>query len=208
MDIDSDEKHPDVTAQRATPVVQRDRNDHDTPPPVIVTEGSCIFEVSAEGDTLPAPANAGTNRRHYNIPPKKDSTGHPSGNIYLAHVKIVDGSGEMIFRFDNTLKQAVDVIIRDDDNDELKLSAVGTKFVVDVKRTKKIAPRSGGVVEPSMNPLKRVRFRYMNDAAGNPERRMKFVTVSIRDVILYQLDLDSLRSRGEELKVMIWWEEV
>jgi len=191
-------------SERQSGAMQRvytDRNEHDTPPPVLLMSGSCIFETESENDFSQQPDDSGGgNRRKYKIKPKGNL-----GDIKLAHVKILDGSGEMLFRFDNKFSQPLEVTINLDDREQMKLSAMADRLIVDLKKTKKLAMKMG---ELSMNPGKRDRFRYMDDPASGKDPAIKSVNVSVRGVTLDEIELDKLKSKGEELKVMLWWEKL
>lgn len=191
----------DAQPQDRTPELRQHRNEHDTPPPVLVMSGSCILEIAADGDTV-GPKDDSGGRRKYRVTPK-DIT----GNFYLAHVKVVDGSGEMLFRLDNTTADPVEVILALSDTKEVRLAAEGGKLLIELEKTKKFDKKVG---DPPMSAgtsrNKRTRFRYMDDAPGSAEPDIKFVRVFRKGRQLFDLELDTLRSHGEELKVMLWWE--
>ena len=181
--------------------LERDRNDHDTPPPVLVMQGSCIFEVAAMGDSIGPPDNSGQ-RRKYRVTPK-----NVTGNIFFPHVKVVTGSGEMLYRFDNdNLKLPVEVALILGDGREMRLSAEGSRLLVETEKTKKLGVKSGDLsMSPATSSNRRARFRYMDDTADSGEHDIKFVRIFIGGMLDLNLELDDLPKDGEELKVMLWW---
>ncbi|HEX8632698.1 MAG TPA: hypothetical protein VF703_00950 [Pyrinomonadaceae bacterium] len=186
---------------KTTPVrVLDDRNEHDTPPPVVVIQGSCIFEVAAAQDSIGNHDDSG-NRRKYRIAPK-----NMNSNIYIAHVKIADGGGEMLFRYDNDAhKKPLGVAVTLSDEREMNISAQGNRLEVELEKAKKLAVKSGDLTSsPSTSQNRRARFRYM-DNGGNDDHYIKSLRVFTNNVTLYQLDLSDLKQNGEELKMMIWW---
>jgi len=197
-------RRPDRDApRRLTQRMYRDRNEHDTPPPVLLMQGSCIFEVSAENNDIGQPVNTTSTHKKYKIKPKKNSSGEPDGPIFLAHIKIVDGSGEMLFRYDNYLKDSIVVSVTLADGELMKLSAVNDKLEVDLKKTRKLGMKLN---DTSMN-AKRTRFRFMDDTTGGNEYAIKLVEVTIRNVKVYSLYFEDLTWDSEETKLMMWWEK-
>src|SRR6266545_3111654 len=83
--------------------------EHDTPPPILFMEGSCIVEVpnwdpleQSLGDIL-VPAGDGEFLSY---------TLTSVAGEFLAHIKVVDGSGEMLYRFDNNADPPHNLTIR------------------------------------------------------------------------------------------------
>ena len=191
-------------AQRTTKKI--DVNEHDTPPPLLIMQGSCVVEIGAEGDTVGLPQNT-SGRHKYRVRPK----GLPPAarKIYMAHIKVVTGSGDKIFQYDNdSLQNPLEVSISLVDGESLNISTENDKFLIDVKNTKKLDVMG---LEQSMNPLKRKRFRYMNTSNG-AQHLIKSVKVSVRSVDLFEVELPDPTNpmtpgAGMEFKVMIWWDE-
>src|SRR5205085_9023691 len=87
--------------------IQTPFSEHNTPPPTLISEGSLIIEVTNADPlgSLPIPQPTG-NRRKSLIKPTPYPGGAPvPQRIYIAHLKVVDGSGDLLFVLDNTFSR-------------------------------------------------------------------------------------------------------
>ena len=178
---------------------------------MLLAEGSLIIEVNTERTDWSSFQTPG-NRRKWLITPRW--TNIPQ-NIYIAHVKVVDGSGDMLFRFDNdtTTDHVTPIMVTatmkkgGSQSGDCQLSVEGNTFSVNLPNTRKIDKRAAN--EPPDEPLNRNRnrVRFMDN---NRDDRHDFSALSIDKGPnnLYSVSLDSLPSRGKELRVMLWWEEL
>jgi hypothetical protein len=204
----------DTSSGQTKPIKSRgildQRKEHDTPPPMLLMEGSLIIEVNTDRTDWTSYQTAG-NRRKWLVTPKWTTI--PRG-IYIAHIKVVDGSGEMLFRFDNDMTNdystpiVVTASMKKGGNasGDCQVSVEGLDFSVNLPNTRKIDKRANN--EPADEPLNlnRKRVRFMDN---NRDDRHDFESLSIDKGPnnLYHVAFRDLPSKGKELKVMLWWEE-
>jgi len=141
-------------------------NEHDTPPPVIVTTGSLIVDANTDEPHW-SNVTGGTGRRTVSFMPKGLLGNPPTKPIYIAHVKVVDGSGDLLFRLDNDKNSTKGIPVKITalvvGTEDMNLTVNGTKdFIIDVPPGRKMFPKAGDV--PQNN---RQRVRYMNDASSD-----------------------------------------
>jgi hypothetical protein len=188
------------------------RNEHDTPPPVIIGSGSLIFEARTESKhdwTTTAATTLGGRSALSHTFPAYDNAGQPAtSNIHIAHVKIVDGSGEMVYRLDNGDKDDITItILMDKGKSEIATLRTDKKnFIITFLDTKKLDSNAG---DPSMDTeddptKKRQRARY-RDNAGNQKDIYGIEVASDKAGLLLSLKLQDHKAR-KELRVMSWWE--
>jgi len=183
------------------------QNEHDTPPPVIVTTGSLIVDANTKKSDW-SNVLGSTGRRTVSFLPLDIHNAEPSKPIYIAHIKVIDGSGDLLFRLDNdknTNKDKPIIVTAKLTNGEvMNLTVVkGTlEFTMDVPDHKQMFPKAG---EPT--PSKRQRVKYM-DEQNNDVFTVQTIEVSKDSQLLYHVTLSELPSEGFELKVMVWWEEL
>ena len=183
---------------------------HNTPPPILFMEGSCIIEVPnwdpatqslddilVETETAGLPENTRTQ-----LLTSVDEQ-------FLAHIKVVDGSGEMLFRFDNDghPPHSLTVNLRLEKDHvwvgNFILIAANGEFRVALPMDYKIDAKPN---DPAMND-RRFRLRLMETASNDD---VDITQVSIYkdtaqgSIPLYGLVFSDLASKGEELKVMLW----
>ncbi len=214
--------------------------EHDTPPPALVMQGtqdisrlhrsqrrsqsstgnilgSCLIELPDGDLTFDEQANDSgyDGYRKFKLDTKLEK-------IILAHVKVVDGSGEIQYRLDNDETQCLNIEVELGLKEELPvyLSAEGKYFVISTHESKTLGRRKDATSseidpDPSMNSQKRPqRFRCMeadDDKQGEDETYDEYgietVKVKKGSDTLFRLDLADLKEEGQELKVMVWWEE-
>lgn len=175
-------------------------NEHDTPPPVLFMQGSCIVEIGFfEGEDL-------EQVRRFGLHPLFEEV----DGVFIAHVKVVDGSGDMLFHFDNNNKDPLEIAFRLVDEQghyagEVIFSSVDGGIEVSVPAGKKF---DGKENDSPMN-RHRVRFRCMREESTE-EFNISGVIVAKSaasgSIPLYAVAFADLRSKGMELKVMLWFE--
>jgi hypothetical protein len=211
-----------VTQQPQTPArtedalaAQRERNEHDTPPPLLIINGSFIVETEndfAAGDIINIP---GPKRRH-NIRPEAGKN-----RVFPAHIKVVDGSGEILYRLDVRgtglnphPAESVKITARLTDGTVVEAAStpvVGNMqtYAIDTDRdTSLVAPAMPGDVPAS--PKRRARRRLRRPDGAGPNLFIDRLTITQGGAanVLYSISPpNDLTSRGEELKIMIWLEE-
>jgi hypothetical protein len=193
----------------------RGRNEHDTPPPLEIINGS--FIVDTEEDFLAGDiVSMGAMTRHHIRP------GAANNRIFPAHIKVVDGSGEMLFRLD-TKPPAMSGSPHP--AEFIKITAVldGTLTVEMASlldsgsQTFSITTHNNTSLRPTMSDDKPVGMKRHARRKIGPNGGMPSVNTSItrliitgRDTndVLYNLaPIIDLASEGRELRIMIWLEE-
>jgi hypothetical protein len=191
------------------------RNEHDTPPPVLFTNGSFIVETEvdfAPGDIVPM-----GNKKRHNIKPS--ITGN--NRVFPAHIKVVDGSGEMLFRFDTK-----DTGVNPHPAEAVKISAflndgttveaasiIGTgnmeTFAIDVDNGKSLLPPTTPGDVP-VGKKRSARRRVKSDSGDMSDTSINELTITntVTSKTLYTVVPGAdLASKGDELRIMIWLEE-
>ena len=191
------ERTPNVDAKQ-------NKRSHDTPPPLDFTNGSLVIEKrDAFHETS---LSTDRTRMEYRTRP------YPGNRtIYPAHVKIVDGSGEMLFRKDDeTGALAVSIELRNVNGSAGSASIINaqalvdrSKFIVDVDSDKTLD--LGDQVHNDKPTSKKRTHRYRHSSAA---LSMWEVTVKQGARILYSISPRELPLEGADLKVMIWLEPV
>jgi hypothetical protein len=191
------------------------RNEHDTPPPVLFMNGSFIVETEKDfdpGDIIPT----GSKKRHH-IKPRVAA----NNRVFPAHIKIVDGSGEMLFRLDSK-----DSGVNPHPAEDIKITALlneGTTveaasivgagnmqtFAIDVNNGKSLLPPTTSGDLPV--GVKRGARRRVKSAPGDMSdtsiNELTITNVRRNKILFNVVPGADLASKGEELRVMIWLEE-
>lgn len=191
------------------------RNQHDTPPPVILMSGSWIFEARTELNhiwTTTAATTLGGKPALMHKVPAYDNQNNPATKpIYIAHIKIVDGSGEMLYRLDNEDKDAIAInsYLKNDKTESAVLKTDNKDFVIVFLDDKKLENKAD---DPSMDPEedvktipRRQRARYKNEKNKNG----KIYSIEISGAkagLLCALKLENHKA-ARELRIMCWWEQ-
>lgn len=186
-------------------------NQHDTPPPVLFMEGSCIMEFGyLETRDRAEIIDFRTFQRFLKESKRPAAVRKAEEGFVIAHVKIVDGSGEMLYRFDNKQQDRISVSLVLNSREgsplgEFSLSVSGYQFLVSFPSTTKIDVKNG---DDPMNE-RRVRLRCL-DAASGDDIEISGVRIEKRvgpgSIPLYACSFGDLNSQGKELKVMCWYE--
>lgn len=157
-----------------------DRNQHDTPPTFTITQGSFIIEIDKPLAFVTTGAGKKTYRR-----PKQNHDAH------LDHIKIVDGSGEMLYRNDAardcqilvTLERSLEAKIYGGSELILEMTDsldAGTAQTGPRKRPHKYVPSSAEILEIKVQ------------RGGSP---------------IYSVRRAETVSRLEDVRIMVWHED-
>ena len=179
------EKRPSQKAQ------EKVFKEHDTPPPVLVAEGSLTVETTDPFDRT-SPALTGRQRR----------TVSAYSSLKLAHIKIVDGSGEMLYRNDKPPLNC-EIRIKVNDGTELKFGQITGGLYLDMDDDKDLGnPQNiSGHKRPKLYRPKK----------ANRELEIQAITVAESDAagapFLFKVTEAELNSHLKESRVMIWLEQ-
>jgi len=173
---------------RRQDVVRNRFNEHDTPPPVMVGEGSLIVETTDPfGSSVPAGASR-----------KKHFVDAYSG-YSIAHIKIVDGSGEMLYRNDKPRGAEVRIVL--DDASEVKLGRIADGFYIDLPNDKDL-----GRAQPQTSKREN-KYRPKKSSADLAIAAIKIAeNPTPASPLLFKIAKDDLNSRLEEARIMVWLE--
>lgn len=190
------------------PIASRDiLNQHDTPPPTLFMQGSCILEF---GLFLASELRQIDSFEHLNLflQEKEAKRGgpHPS-RIRIAHIKVVDGSGEMLYRFDNIQDEKLKIDMVLGEIGSLTYKSIDTGHFLDPPATAKLSFKPA---DPPMNQG-RYRFRCVDYVSGQDLEitglRIEKET-NAGPIPVYFGNFRDLASQGTELKIMIWYHEI
>jgi hypothetical protein len=175
-------------------VQARDFREHNTPPPVLIAEGSLTIETTAEFGATPTPAGAGRKRHFMDLGPRR-----------IKHIRIVDGSGEMLFRKHNPPADVeIRVLISHPGTahppTELRMGRAATNLYVDLVNEKELGNPD---TLPDVKRTKRYKVRR-----GNVPLEFEAITVAAAahpsTSILFTKKKEDLDSRLKEVRIMIW----
>ena len=190
------------------------RSEHNTPPPGSLMGGSLVFETfsaktdwESDGDVVVV---NGINRRKWSVKPRPYDNGVSPTNIYIRHVKFVDGAGEMVFvPIDNKEKDPIEItatLQRDGPFGDIHLTAAGDHFEIDVPDSKRLRKK----LFDSPANSRRQRVRYMNRSGFSPDE-CDWVGLNVKkggtDYYNNQ-NLQGLPGYDETIRVMVWWENI
>ena len=196
-------------------LIQKDpikkKNEHNTPPPLYFQEGSLIIEAFTMRDDWSANDHDPVNhRRKWSIVPKPYAhlPGMPPTNLYIEHVKVVDGAGEMVHRTDNDAdKDPIKIMLTLKKGEavfgDCEVTVEGDHYVIVIPDTKRIKKKSG---DPPSNS-RRKRVRYMHQS-GSDADECEWVGLKIEKggKVDYVEDNLPLHLDGyKEMRLMIWW---
>jgi hypothetical protein len=188
------------------------RSEHNTPPPGGLMGGSLVFEAFTDKSNWNPDGAAVNHRLTWSVEPKPYDNGMKPMNIYIAHVKLIDGAGEMVFHFDNdatedhTTQIEVTALLKDKNGQEFgdcRLTASSKSFVLSLPEDKKLKDKG----DPPSNS-KRKRVRYMK--ANNDDDKCDWVGLKIvkGGIQLYNQDLTKLPGYDESMRLLLWWENI
>lgn len=187
---------------------------HNTPPEMLFMEGSCIIEIPIWDrasqdlhDILVESESAGSENtaRSYRL-----TSLHGQ---FLAHIRVVDGSGELLYRFDNNATSPHNLTI----NLRLERAEAGGSVYVG----NFIFIASNGEFRAQFPPEYKIDVKP-NDPAMNERRfRLRLLELGTDDDVniaqvhiskdtnqgsipVFSVVFSDLSSEGKELKVMVW----
>lgn len=173
------------------------RFDHDTPPPIMFMNGSFIMEIDKEkfdNDT------SGNDKLKTCI--RKPINGK---TVSIGHIKIIDGSGEVLYRNLKAEGSEIEIELTDGTNIKVRNPA-DQSFEVETTATNKHFIRSK---EPDKALGKR-KARYRHKDNSGHEEFIKSVTINqkIDQKIMpvYYVNVSNLKA-PEEFRIMIWLHE-
>jgi hypothetical protein len=181
------------------------KNEHNTPPPIIIGDGSLIVERPGKYATGDIVVDQNNHRRLHKINPDSTNT-----KLFPAHIKVIDGSGEILFRNDDANDCLVTLSLVDKTN-PLNTAIVNAgaspivnnkqTFIIDTDEDKLLAKTR----ENTGSTKRDVRYRHKHGT--NNKFLITGVKITQGPDVLYRVVPETLPSKGNELKVMIWLEQ-
>ena len=174
---------------------------HDTPPPITFENGSFVLERTGQFLGSDIVTNPATSRKEYRVRPFFGSTAVP------AHIKIVEGSGEVLYRNDRAASCVISIELEGPGGDRsmvnARTSADKTRFVIDIDAAKSLDLGNAANNDKPTSRKRDRRYRH-----SGPEMSMREITIKEGAKILYNVLTEDLPADGSDLKVMIWVESV
>jgi len=172
---------------------------HDTPPPLEFDNGSFVVEKETDFNSMMINGS----RREYKV---------TTGKTTLEHIKIVDGSGEMLYRKDEADQCIISIELRDAAGTPTSSTMVNSQtrvinpltkhFIVDIDNSKTLDKGNQGNNDKPTSKKRDHRFRH----SGGPNMSMFEITITEGTKTLYSLSPRSLPANGDDLKIMLWLE--
>jgi hypothetical protein len=186
------------------------KNEHNTPPPLNLGEGSMIIEAFTERADWSGHSHT-QGRRKWSIVPKpyEHIPNMPPTNLYIEYVKIVDGAGERVYTLDNDSDRSlIEIEVRLQKQDgtdfgDLLITVTGDHYELSVPESKRIKKKSG---DPPSN-ARRKRIRYMHETGSNADQ-CEWARLIIRkggQEVFNQNPTEWVQYAYREMRVMIWW---
>jgi hypothetical protein len=189
------------------------RSHQDTPPPIIIEEGSIKLDVfnqnlgsGPSGPILPAHPSGGYRWEF----PKT----HPANDIFLVGMKIVSGEERLLFYMDRDFAEAdrnqISVRIHTEGpvnaRQELVLSTEGRYVTFKVPPQRELKTPA----TPETPTLDRWRFRYhdQNGHTNYPILSVAIATGPTQQTVLARIDPPRLPEGPSELKILLWFEDI
>jgi hypothetical protein len=160
-----------------------DRNQHDTPPPLMITQGSLVVEIDKPMAFL-VTANG---RKKYRRPKN-------THDANLDHIKIVDGSGEMLYRNDKPRDCEIVVTLSGGAAAELKVGG-GAELVVEI-------PESMDIGTSEHSDTSRRHEKYRPSSA-----QITAIRVQRGASVIYSVSRDEVVSGLEDVRIMVWHDD-
>jgi len=178
----------------------KNRATHDTPPPILFENGSFVLERKGQFPDDEIGINTANNRKEYRIKPDSGST------VVPAHIKILDGSGEMLYRNDKAADCLITIELGRDSGPRsvvnARTSANKSRFVIDVDANKSLDVGNANNNDKPTSRRRNRRYRH----SGGADMSMKEIAIKEGNKTLYSLSPDVLPKKGEDLRIMIWLE--
>ncbi|HKB67511.1 MAG TPA: hypothetical protein VKC61_16765 [Pyrinomonadaceae bacterium] len=160
---------------------------HDTPPPTVIGDGSLSIELR---DALTIPSTS-SNGRWIHV-------GRP--NTPIVHVKVLHGSGDIIYRNLEADDSRIIILLEDANHDPVGdlIITGGTLFQVDSDQK---------LVHQGVGAAKRL-HKFGHPGAGPDAFRVKSIEISKTTSPLAQFKVTAPRTSGDsqEYRIMIWHE--
>lgn len=155
------------------------KNQHDTPPTFLITQGSFIIEL----DKPLAYVTTTNGKKKYRRP-------KASGGVdaELDHIKIVDGSGEMLYR--NDAPRGCEIVLTLEESLEAKIYG-GSELIVEMTDTLNVGTAQSG---PRKRPHKYVPSSTL----------ILGIKVQKGTSEIYSVAHTEVASRLEEVRIMVW----
>jgi hypothetical protein len=185
---------------KATASPEEVRNTHDTPPPVVIGNGS--FLVEKEKDYLLGEIITSGNKKQHHINPQ----GPGKKKIFPAHIKVIDGSGELLYRNDRAKNCVITFAVNEGSSTILVTAAASPivqdkqTFIIETDDNKELEKQT----EKPTAKKRQVRYKLKD---GTKDFSIVDVKIVEGTDVLYKVTLATLASMGDDFKVMIWLEE-
>jgi len=189
-------------------------SEHNTPPPGTFMGGSLVFEAfSDKSDWNTDGATVTGGRRTWSVKPKPyDDPHHTSPtNIFIAHVKLIDGAGEQVIALDNSKdKDRIEIIatlVKEDGKPfgDCSFIASGDHFELSLPSDKRLKKKRND--HPANS--RRQRVRYMHESGLKPDR-CKWLGLKVVKGAASYYDEQNLPKKlpgyDETMRLMVWWE--
>jgi hypothetical protein len=158
---------------------------HDTPPPTIISDGSLSIELR---DALTLPDSSSNGRWTH--------VGRP--NTAIVHVKVLHGSGDMIYRNLEADDSRITIALEDVNHDSVGdlIITGGTYFQIESDQR---------LVDQGLGVAKRV-HKFGHPGAGSGPFRIKSIEILKTTNPYAQFKVTAPRTTGEsqEYRIMIW----
>jgi hypothetical protein len=189
------------------------RSEHNTPPPGLFMGGSLVFETFSDKDDwdVDGDIDPTINRRKWSVKPRPYDNGMTPTNICIAHLKFIDGAGEMVFpTYNNESNRETPIVItatlrkNSQSFGECILTTTGDHFEISLPNNKRLKNKPGDLPANS----RRQRVRYMHPNIGNTDA-CEWIGLRIvkgNEVIYDEPNLPGLPAYDETMRLMIWWE--
>lgn len=158
------------------------RNQHDTPPTFVMAQGSFIVEI----DKPLAPAGVSGGKKRYRRP--KAVGGR---DAHFDHIKIVDGSGEMLYRNDNA--RDCEIVLALESSLEVKVFG-GRELMIEMTDSLDAGTAQSG---PRKRPHK-----YVPSSLS-----ILAIKVQRGTSVLYSVARNEVVSKLEDARIMVWHED-
>lgn len=167
-------------------------NQHNTPPPTIIGEGSVTIDMADDFDEV-AGGSGGAPKQH-RIRPKGTTGGSPNNTVVLEYIRLLNGNGQTLY-FEQGDDSAI--LIRLADRSEIRVYG-GPFYTIETGGDKRLVKSTGS--DKPTGHKRTVRFRHKD--AGNHESSIAYVEVR-SPTSPFAVNVSSLDA-SDEFKIMIW----
>ena len=179
--------------------------EHNTPPPIVIMDGSLIVE--RRGEYQASEVVTQGNRKYHKMNADSSFT-----KLFPQHIKVVDGSGEILYRNDVATECVVTLALVDPNHTTSRavVNAFASpivdnrrSFVIDTDMTGNKLLRKTN--EKPTSTKRTTRYRHMDN--GNNEFSILDLKITRGADVLFSVALADLPEGGAELKILIWLEQ-